>query len=175
MEKNFYKQVRKNIEKIREQGEPPRTDLTSFDSMDRYVCDLCKASVERSGLFQCTFCGRWVCRDGCFHADDVACLNCHGVIKLLRESSRMKAVERRRDVLLDERREALREDRRLRKKMDRMDIKLREDELEYRRNLGKAEHEKRLDELKSESREDEGGGGLLKAIRKMKKMKDSDH
>lgn len=173
-ERSFYDLVRKNIDKIRDQGEPPRSDLTTFDSMNRYVCDLCKATVDRSGLIQCPLCGRWVCRDMCHNIDDAACMNCHGVIRLLRESNRMKTAERRGSLILEERREALKEERRFRKKKEETERREKIEDMEFRRKMEMAEREKKLEEISGGSRKEEGGGTFLKAIGRIKKMRDTD-
>jgi len=173
-EASFYKLVRTNIEKIREQGEPPRTDLTTFDSMDKYVCDLCRASVIRSGLIQCSFCGRWVCRDDCFDREDVSCLNCHGVIRLLRESRKMDIISKKKAVLLDERKTALREEMIYQKKREGLEKKRKMKEIEFESKKLELERKKSLKELEADPMPRDSGRGMLKAIRKIKKMKNSD-
>lgn len=72
------------IPKVREGGEPPKTDVLSLDS---FVCDLCKGIIERAGLVQCGFCGRWICRSNCWSTVYLACLACSGLIKIWKESS----------------------------------------------------------------------------------------
>jgi len=174
-EPSFYKLVKKNIEKIREQGEPPRADLSSFESMDKYVCDLCKASISRSSLIQCSFCGRWICRDDCFDREDVSCLNCHGVIKLLRESQKMGMVSKRRDVLLEDKRAAQHKERRYEKKKEDLERKKRIKEMEFESKMDEVEQKRKIRELDDRPARQGKGSGLLNAIKKMKKMKDSDH
>lgn len=80
---DFYTRVMKHITKVREQGEPPRSDVFELDT---YICDLCKGSVVKENLTQCPFCGRWICRKNCWDSDQMACTTCVGVIKLCRES-----------------------------------------------------------------------------------------
>ncbi|MDP7264505.1 MAG: hypothetical protein QGH39_02990 [Candidatus Thermoplasmatota archaeon] len=167
--------VRKNIEKIREQGETPRTDLSAFDSMDKYVCDLCRASVDRSGLIQCSFCGRWVCRNDCFDRDDVSCLNCHGVIRLLRESRKMDILSKKKAVLLDERKTALREEMMYQKKRGELEKKRKMDEIEFENKKLELERNKSLQDMEANIMPQDSGRGVLKAIRKIKKMKNSDN
>jgi len=72
------------IPKVREPGEPPKPDIFSFDS---FICDLCKGTVERSGLIQCGFCGRWICKSNCWSNEHLACLTCSGLIKIWKEST----------------------------------------------------------------------------------------
>ena len=174
-EPSFYKLVKKNIEKIREQGEPPRSDLSSFESMDKYVCDLCKASISRSSLIQCSFCGRWVCRDDCFDREDVSCINCHGIIKLLRESQQMGMIVKRRDVLLEDKRASLHKERHYEKKKEDLERRKRIQEMEFESKMDEMEQKRKIRELKEQPVKHGKGSGLLKAIKKMKKMKDSDH
>jgi len=173
-EASFYKLVRKNIEKIREQGEPPRTDPIAFDSMDKYVCDLCRASITRSGLIQCSFCGRWVCRENCFDPDDVSCINCHGVIKLLRESRKMDIISRKKEVLLDGRKTALREEMMYQKKREELEKKRKMQEMEFEGKKLELERKKTLQDIEAGIKPSDSGRGVLKAIRKIKKMKNSD-
>ena len=192
-EPDFFRLVKKNIEKIRDQGEPPRSDLVSLDSMDKYVCDLCKASTQRSGLIQCSFCGRWVCREGCFDRDDVSCLNCHGIIKLLRESQDMNIRAKRKSVLLDERKRVLREELRYQTKRDeierkrkyqeiedegkkdKLERKRKYQEIEFENEQRKTEQKRRLKDIKSDKESPDPEKGLLHAIKKMKRMKDSEN
>ena len=173
-EPDFFKLVKKNIEKIREQGETPRSDLASFDTMDKYVCDLCKASAERAGLIQCSFCGRWVCREGCFDREDVSCLNCHGVIRLLRESQNMDLRSKRKSVLLDERKRVLREELRYQTKRDDAERKRKIQEIEFESEKREKEHKRRLKDIEGEKGSQHSKKGVLHAIKKMKKMRKSD-
>jgi len=80
---DFYTKVMKHISKVREQGEPPRSDVFELDT---YICDLCKGSISKENLTQCPFCGRWICRKNCWDSEQMACTTCVGVIKLCRES-----------------------------------------------------------------------------------------
>ena len=79
----LYTKVKKNIKPVRKQGDPPEEDL---EKMDGYICDLCMKSIGRSQVIQCPFCGRWVCRTGCYSDEELSCISCAGVIKLMRES-----------------------------------------------------------------------------------------
>ncbi len=88
----------KKITVIREQGAAPRTDTFSFN---RYVCDLCKGVNERTEIIQCPFCGRWICREKCLEQEQLVCLNCAGIIKIVKqsedmniESEKMKIIEK---------------------------------------------------------------------------------
>ena len=79
----LFDKVKEIIEPVRKQGDPPEEDI---QSMDGYVCDLCLAPIKRSELIQCPFCGRWVCRTQCYSKDELCCVSCAGVIRLMRES-----------------------------------------------------------------------------------------
>ena len=81
--KPLFSKVRDSIEVVRRQGDPPEEDL---DNLEAYVCDLCKATAERAEVVQCPFCGRWVCRSRCYNPEELCCISCAGVIKLMRES-----------------------------------------------------------------------------------------
>jgi hypothetical protein len=80
---DFYTKVMKHITKVREQGEPPRSDVFELDT---YICDLCKGSITKENITQCPFCGRWICKKNCWDSEQMACTTCVGVIKLCRES-----------------------------------------------------------------------------------------
>jgi hypothetical protein len=80
---DLYTIVTQHITKVREQGEPPKSDLFT---MDAYVCDLCKGTAAKEDITQCAFCGRWVCKKNCWDTDHNACNTCVGVIKLCKES-----------------------------------------------------------------------------------------
>lgn len=79
----LFPKVKKNIKQVRKQGDPPEEDL---ESMEGFICDLCLTTAQRKGITQCPFCGRWVCKDGCYNEDELCCISCAGVIKLMRES-----------------------------------------------------------------------------------------
>ncbi|MFW3146566.1 MAG: hypothetical protein ACMUIE_07120 [Thermoplasmatota archaeon] len=79
----LFTKVRETIKPVRKQGDPPEEDL---ELMEGYICDLCKVSVKGSKILQCPFCGRWVCRTGCYSEDELCCRSCAGVIRLMRES-----------------------------------------------------------------------------------------
>jgi hypothetical protein len=80
---DLYNLVIKQISKVREQGDPPRSDVTSMDS---FVCDLCKDSILKTNLTQCGLCGRWICKNNCWENNNMACISCSGIIKLCKES-----------------------------------------------------------------------------------------
>ena len=80
---DLFSKVKDTIKPVRKQGDPPEDDI---ESMDGYVCDLCLVSIKKSEISQCPFCGRWVCRSGCYSDEDLCCNSCAGVIKLMRES-----------------------------------------------------------------------------------------
>lgn len=79
----LYNKVLKSIKLVRKQGDPPEEDL---ETMEGYVCDLCLRSVGRSEIIQCPFCGRWICRSECYSSEELTCVSCAGVIRLMRES-----------------------------------------------------------------------------------------
>jgi len=79
----LFIKVRKNIKQVRKQGDPPEEDL---ESMDGYKCDLCLVAVKKAEIIQCPFCGRWVCRDKCYSDEELSCISCAGIIRLMRES-----------------------------------------------------------------------------------------
>ncbi len=78
---NAFDKVLKNVKKIREPGEGPEE---SMESMDSYLCDLCKDEKKPSEIIQCGFCGRWVCKEGCWGTSLKACESCSGLILLAR-------------------------------------------------------------------------------------------
>ena len=80
----LFNKVRKNIKQVRRQGDPPEEDL---ESMDGYKCDLCLVALKRAEIIQCPFCGRWVCRDKCYNDEELSCVSCAGIIRLMREST----------------------------------------------------------------------------------------
>lgn len=80
---SLHDKVVKKITIIREQGAPPKTDTFSFN---KYLCDLCKGIKERSEIIQCPFCGRWICRENCWEKEHLGCLNCAGIIKMVKDS-----------------------------------------------------------------------------------------
>lgn len=79
--KNLFERVIGAIDRVREPGEKPKDDLYS---MEKFVCDLCQGVVEKEGITQCGFCGRWVCRS-CWNDELKACESCSGVILLAKE------------------------------------------------------------------------------------------
>ncbi len=80
---DLFSKVKNTIKPVRKQGDPPEEDL---ESMDGLICDLCLVSIKRSRILQCPFCGRWICRTGCYNDEELCCRSCAGVIKLMRES-----------------------------------------------------------------------------------------
>ena len=79
----LFNKVKDSIDVVRKQGDPPEEDL---ENLENYICDLCKASAGRSEVIQCPFCGRWVCRSRCYNTEELSCVSCAGVIRLMRES-----------------------------------------------------------------------------------------
>jgi hypothetical protein len=80
---DLFTKVKDTIRPVRKQGDPPEEDI---ETMEGYICDLCLVSVKRAEISQCPFCGRWVCKSGCYSEDELCCNSCAGVIKLMRES-----------------------------------------------------------------------------------------
>jgi hypothetical protein len=80
---DLFSKVKDSIKPVRKQGDPPEEDL---ELMEGYICDLCLVSIKRKEISQCPFCGRWVCKEGCYSDDELCCISCAGVIKLMRES-----------------------------------------------------------------------------------------
>jgi len=79
----LFNKVKTSIKPVRKQGDPPEEDI---ETMDGYVCDLCLDVVKKARILQCPFCGRWVCRDQCYSSEEMCCISCGGVIRLMRES-----------------------------------------------------------------------------------------
>ncbi len=79
----LFNRVRSSIKPVRKQGDLPEEDL---ESMDGFKCDLCLDVIKRAQLLQCPFCGRWICRKQCYSFDEMVCLSCAGVVRLMRES-----------------------------------------------------------------------------------------
>jgi len=83
----FFKLVRKHITVVREQGSTPPLDVDKLSlEEDRYICDLCKQPLTISRFTQCGLCGRWICKEECWDPGHSTCINCAGVIKLVKES-----------------------------------------------------------------------------------------
>lgn len=89
---DLYSDITRRITRVRKQGEPPKSDPLS-PALDTYVCDLCRDSVGKSGLIQCPFCGRWICRNKCWNKEEDTCISCASIIKLSRESRKMMSNE----------------------------------------------------------------------------------
>jgi hypothetical protein len=70
--------IRRDVPRIRDQGNPPEKDPTSFAA---YLCDLCNTPHPLSGLRQCTLCGRWTC-ESCWTGEFYICNSCNGLKKL---------------------------------------------------------------------------------------------
>ncbi len=75
---DLYGQLKRDIQVIRKQGEPPEKDPFTFS---RYVCDLCSTSHPISELKQCAVCGRWACRE-CWTQEYYLCNSCNGILAL---------------------------------------------------------------------------------------------
>lgn len=80
---DLRERISKDIKRVREPGEAPKADPIE---MDVYLCDLCKAKVKSSEIIQCGLCGRWVCRDQCWDAENHVCESCLGIINIHREA-----------------------------------------------------------------------------------------
>ncbi len=75
---DLYAQLKREVQIMRKQGEPPDKDALTFS---RYLCDLCSTSHVISGLKQCTVCGRWACED-CWTQEYYLCNSCSGIVAL---------------------------------------------------------------------------------------------
>ncbi len=75
---DLYTQLRREVQVIREQGEPPEKDGLTFS---RYICDLCSTSHSLSELRQCAVCGRWAC-SVCWTDTYYLCNSCSGIVAL---------------------------------------------------------------------------------------------
>lgn len=83
----FFKLVKKHITVVREQGSTPPLDLDHISlKEDHYICDLCKQPLTIARFTQCGLCGRWICKDECWDMENSICINCAGVIKLVKKS-----------------------------------------------------------------------------------------
>jgi len=71
--------VMNSVVRVRKPGEEPEQSLHSFDEFE---CDLCKGMMPREGITQCSFCGRWICKDSCWDKDNMSCISCAGIIML---------------------------------------------------------------------------------------------
>ncbi len=91
-----FDRVTEVIEKIREPGEKPESDLYS---MDKFVCDLCQGVKEREGITQCGFCGRWVCKgeNSCWDEELKCCESCSGLINLAKRGDLIEEDENEAD------------------------------------------------------------------------------
>lgn len=79
MGKRELAQVLKSIKRIRNPGDPPVQSATDFDI---YECDLCKGDTKKQQITQCSFCGRWICKENCWHDQHLACTACASIISL---------------------------------------------------------------------------------------------
>jgi len=75
--------VMNTVDRVRKPGEGPEQSIHSFDEFE---CDLCKGMVPRKGLTQCSFCGRWICKDSCRDEENMSCISCAGIIMLSKNS-----------------------------------------------------------------------------------------
>ncbi|HUU75833.1 MAG TPA: hypothetical protein VMW63_07045 [Methanoregulaceae archaeon] len=75
---DFYSRLKGDITTMRNQGEPPDKDPSSFS---KYYCDLCNAVFPLTELKQCTLCGRWAC-SSCWTTEFYVCDSCDGIVKL---------------------------------------------------------------------------------------------
>ena len=75
---DLYAQLRREVQIIRAQGEPPEKDGLTFS---RYTCDLCSTSHTLSALRQCAVCGRWACGT-CWTDTYYLCNSCSGIVAL---------------------------------------------------------------------------------------------
>ena len=83
----FFKLVKKHISVVRDQGSPPPRDMDHISlEEDHYICDLCKQPLTIAKFTQCGLCGRWICKDECWDQENSTCINCSGVIKLVKKS-----------------------------------------------------------------------------------------
>ena len=76
--RDLYKQLKREIPIVREQGEPPQKDGLTFS---RYMCDLCSTSFSLSELKQCAVCGKWACSN-CWTEKFYVCNSCSGIVAL---------------------------------------------------------------------------------------------
>ncbi|MFO8109015.1 MAG: hypothetical protein R6U17_00610 [Thermoplasmata archaeon] len=83
--RDSFEKVMKKIKKVREPGEPPEEPM---DSLEGYICDLCKDTTEKKKIIQCGFCGRWVCKEECWDTEIRACVSCTGLILLATSEKR---------------------------------------------------------------------------------------
>lgn len=77
-EEDFISRIRKDIQRVRRQGDSPTRDPASFS---RYSCDLCNDTFPKKDLRQCALCGRWACAS-CWTENYYACKACNGIITL---------------------------------------------------------------------------------------------
>ncbi|MEF8834703.1 MAG: hypothetical protein V5A76_00950 [Candidatus Thermoplasmatota archaeon] len=96
-----FDRVTEVIEKIREPGEKPESDLYS---MDKFVCDLCQGVKEREEITQCGFCGRWVCKgeNSCWEEELKCCESCSGLIILAKRGDLVEEDENENEADKDE-------------------------------------------------------------------------
>ena len=71
--------VMNSVVRIRKPGEGPEQSIHSFDD---YECDLCKGIMPRKEITQCSFCGRWICKNSCWNKETMSCISCAGIIML---------------------------------------------------------------------------------------------
>ena len=79
MGKKELNQVMKAITRIRDPGERPAQSSTDIDVFE---CDLCKGDTQKQKITQCPYCGRWICKENCWHENHLACNACASIISL---------------------------------------------------------------------------------------------
>ncbi len=82
--RDTFDKVMKQISRVREPGQSPEEPI---DSLEGFVCDLCKDTKVKKEIIQCGFCGRWVCKEGCWDTEIRACESCTGLILLARSEN----------------------------------------------------------------------------------------
>ncbi len=75
---DLISRLKRDIPRLRKQGEPPEKDTGSFS---RFLCDLCNEPFAYSELRQCVLCGRWAC-PSCWTEEYYVCNSCNGMIRL---------------------------------------------------------------------------------------------
>ena len=78
-QENIFSALHAEVYRVRKDGEGPLKDPDSFS---KYLCDLCHAPGQLSGLRQCVICGRWGCSN-CWIEEFYLCKSCGGIMKML--------------------------------------------------------------------------------------------
>tara|TARA_Y100000031_G_C7930380_1_gene252432 strand:+ start:255 stop:536 length:282 start_codon:yes stop_codon:yes gene_type:complete len=86
----------------------------------------------------------------------------------------MDIISKKKAVLLDEQKSALRDEMSYQKKMEELEKKKKMQDLEFESKKLELERKKSLLEIEADIKSRDSGGGMLKAIRKIKKMKNSN-